>query len=97
MREEELSWVIFLSFVWAVTGLHFQLSVLHLLKHTQAHTHGQVGGLIAASEKASVKHSNGCNDGEQSCAVTLKAQVNYLLQSYIQPHMTERHTILAII
>lgn len=64
--------------------------------HTSTHTWSG-GGLIAASEKASAKHSNGCNDEEQSCAVTLKAQVNYLLQSYIQPHMTERHTILAII
>lgn len=47
MRGDELSKVIFLSFVWAGTRVHFQLSVLHLLKHTRAHTHGQVGGLIA--------------------------------------------------
>lgn len=47
VRGDELSKVIFLSFVWAGTRVHFQLSVLHLLKHTRAHTHGQVGGLIA--------------------------------------------------
>lgn len=34
----DLPGVVFLPFIWTGIGIQFQLSVLHLLKHTQKHT-----------------------------------------------------------
>lgn len=33
--------VVFLPFIWTGIGIQFQLSVLHLLKHTETHTHAR--------------------------------------------------------